>query len=72
MRNFDFLEKGLGIVSPAYFVHDLLRKIFLMLYSINWPNVSAWLFLLLEILVNMCTGIYVHQVVTSQILKLSF
>ena len=27
---------------------------FLMLYSINWPNLIAWLPLLLEILANMC------------------
>ena len=35
MLNIDFLEKGLGIVSPARFGHDLLRKMFLMLYSIT-------------------------------------
>ena len=33
MLNFDFLEKGLGIVSRPHFVHDFSRKIFLMLYS---------------------------------------
>ena len=54
MLNFDFLEKGLGIVSPPQFVYDFSRKIFLMLYSITWPNFIAWLPLLLEILVNMC------------------
>ena len=35
MLNFDFFKKGLGIDSPPYFVYDFLRKIFLMLYSIN-------------------------------------
>ena len=35
MLNFDFLEKDLGIVSPLLFVYDFLRKMFLMLYSIN-------------------------------------
>ena len=35
MLNIDFLEKGLGTDSPVHFVHDLLRKIILMLYSIN-------------------------------------
>ena len=35
MLNFDFLEKGLGIVSPPHFVYDISRKTFLMLYSIN-------------------------------------
>ena len=54
MLNFDFLDKGLGIVSPAHFVYDFLTKIFLMLYSINLPNYIAWLPLLLKILGNMC------------------
>ena len=31
MLNFDYLEKGLGIVSAAHFLDDLLRKMFLML-----------------------------------------
>ena len=35
MLNFDFLEKGLGIISPAHFVYGFLRNFFLMLYSIN-------------------------------------
>ena len=57
MLNVDFLEKGLGIVSPAHFVYDFLRKVFLKLYSINWPGFIAWLSLLPEILVNMCIAI---------------
>ena len=35
MPNLDFLDKGLGIVSPANFVYDFSTKMFLMLYSIN-------------------------------------
>ena len=35
MLNFDILDKGLGIVSPAHFEYDFLTKMFLMLYSIN-------------------------------------
>ena len=35
MFNFNFLEKGLGIVSPPHFVFDFSRKMFLKLYSIN-------------------------------------
>ena len=35
MLNFDFLDKGLGIASPADFVYDLSTKMFLRLYSIN-------------------------------------
>ena len=57
MLNFDFLDKGLGIVSPAYFVYDFSTKMFLMLYSINRPNSIVWLPLLLEILGNMCIAI---------------
>ena len=32
---FDFLEKGLVIVSPPHFVYDFSRKMFLNLYSIK-------------------------------------
>ena len=52
MRNFDFLDMSLGIVFLPHFVNDFSTKIFLMLYSMNWPNFIVWLFLLLEILAN--------------------
>ena len=32
---FDFFEKGLGLVSQPHFVYDFSRKIFRILYSIN-------------------------------------
>ena len=54
MLSFDFLDKRLGIVSPAHFVYDFLTKTFLMLYSFNWQNFIAWLPLVFEILSNMC------------------
>ena len=54
MLNFDFLDKVLRIVSPANFAYDFPTKMFLMLYSINWPNFIVWFALLLEILSNMC------------------
>ena len=57
MLHFDFLDKGLGIVSPAHFEYDFSTEMFFMLYSINWPNFSAWLSLLLEILGNICIAI---------------
>ena len=57
MLNFDFLEKGLEIVSPPHSVYDFSRKMFLMLYSINCPKFIVWLPLLLEILGNMCISI---------------
>ena len=65
MLNFDFLEKDLGIVNPPHFLCDILIKMLLMLYSINWPGSFVLLPLLLEILVNMCVAIVCSQVVTS-------
>ena len=35
MLNFDTLDKGLGLVSPAHLVYDFSTKMFLMLYYIN-------------------------------------
>ena len=32
MLNFGFLDKPLGIVSPAHFVYDFSTKMFLMCY----------------------------------------
>ena len=55
--NFNFSEKGLRLVSPPHFVYDFSRKMFLMLHSINWPNLFVWLPLLLEILCSMCITI---------------
>ena len=57
MLNFDILDKGLGIISPAHFVHDFSTKMFLMLYCIKRPNFIVWLPLLLEILDNVCIAI---------------
>ena len=57
MLNFNFLGKGLGIVSLPHFMYDFSRKIFLMLYSINCPSFIVWVPLLLETLGNMCISI---------------
>ena len=57
MLNFYFLDKGLGIVSPAHFVHGFSTEMFLMLYSINWTSFIVWLPLLLKILGNICIAI---------------
>ena len=54
MLNFDFIEKVPRIIYQQHFVYDSSRKMFLMLYSINWPNFISWLSLLLAILANMC------------------
>ena len=70
MLNFDFLEKGLVIVSPTHVVHDFSRKIFFMLYSINRPNFIVRLPLLLDSYWELCVlQLLVNQVVMSEILK---
>ena len=50
-------NKGLELVSLPYFLQNFWRKIFLLLYSINWPNFIVWLPLLCEILGNTCIAI---------------
>ena len=55
--NFDFIEMGLGIVSPPHFVYDFSKKMFFTLYFISWPHLIVWLPLLLDILGKMCIAI---------------
>ena len=50
-------KSGLELVSLPHFLHNFWRKIFILLYSINWPNFTAWLILLREILCNICITI---------------
>ena len=50
MLYFEFLEKGLGLVSLLYFVYDLSRKDFPCF--INWPRFIVLLPLLVEIFGN--------------------
>ena len=52
--NFDFLWKDLGLASPPHSVYNLWRKIFFILYCINWLNFNFWFPLLLEMLGTMC------------------
>ena len=54
---FQKIKRGLELVSLPHFLHNFLIKIFLFLYSINWPNIIAWLPLLCEVLGNMCIKI---------------
>ena len=57
MLNFDFLEKGLGIVFPKHFVYDFQEKCFSCYIRLTDQNLNLWLPLLLEILGNMCIAI---------------
>ena len=45
-----------SIVSLPHFPHHFWRKIFLLLYSINWPNFIVWSSLLCEILGKICVS----------------
>ena len=47
-------EWGLELGSLPYFLHNFWSKIFLLIYSINWPSFIIWLSLLRETLGNMC------------------
>ena len=57
LLNFGVLKMDLEIVSPPHFLYDFSRKMFLVLYSFNWPKFIAWLRFFLEILVNICIAI---------------
>ena len=56
-HNFDFLERGLGIVFLPHFMNNFSWKMFQILYSINWKSFIVWFPLLLEILGSMCIAI---------------
>ena len=57
MFNFNFSEKGMGLVSSPLFLYYFSRKFFNMLRCINWHSFIVWLLLLLEILGNICITI---------------
>ena len=53
MLNFNFSEKGLGLVYSSHIVYGFSGKTFLMLNSINWTNFIVWLSRILKILDDM-------------------
>ena len=61
----NFFKKNktrLKSVSLIHFLLDFWRKIFLTLYSIQWPNFIFWLPLHFEMLSNMCIAIVCYPV----------
>ena len=71
MLNFDFLENGLGIVSPPHMCMIFQEKYF-MLHSINWIDFIVWLPLLLEILGSMFMVIVCQPSCDIMNFKISF
>ena len=69
MLNLDFSDKGLWIVSPAYFLYDFSTKMLLMLYSINWPISLPGCLYFLRYWAICVLRYFVNQVVRSWILK---
>ena len=67
--NFEFLEKGLGLVSPPHFVCDFSRKMFLMLHAINWPKSLSDCLYFLRYWAICVLQLFVSQIVTSEILE---
>ena len=53
----NFCPYFFALVSLLHFLHDFWRKIFFLLYSINWLRFISLLFLLYGILGNMCVVI---------------
>ena len=54
IKLFKKIKRGIMRVSLPHFPHIFKRKIFLLLYSINWPSFIVSLLLLREILGSMC------------------
>ena len=50
-------RKTTCLVSLPHFLHNLWRKIFFLIWSINWQSFIVWLLFLPEILGNMCIAI---------------
>ena len=69
-------KRDLELVSLSHFLYDFWRKIFIVLYSVNWANFSVWLLFLLEILDILqyvyCNYLFssLQKFKTSKILKL--
>ena len=71
MLNFDFLEKGLGIVSPPHVLYDFFQDKFFSSYILltdqfSWSDCLYFL----KYCAICVLQLFVNQVVTSKILKL--
>ena len=66
--NFDFLDKGLGIVSPTHFAHEFSTEM-LLLYSTDQISLPGCLYFLRYWAI--CVLLLFIQVATLWILKLT-
>ena len=64
MLNLNFLEKGLELVSPMYFISDLSRKMFFMLHSSDQISLSGYLYFSRYWTISKLQ-LFVNQAVTS-------
>ena len=65
MLNFDILDKGLGIVSAAHFKYDFSAKLYIKLYSINWPISLSDCLYFLRYWATCALQLFVNKVLTS-------
>ena len=63
------IKRGRELVSLPHFLHDFWRKIFILLYSMNWPNFIVWLPYFVRYWATCVLQLFVNQVVTSWTLK---
>ena len=66
-----FFRKGPGNNFPPHFGYDSFRKMFLLLYSVNRPNLSDCLYFLIYWVICVL-HLFVPQVETPQFLKCLF
>ena len=66
-----WLSKYIETKLQPHFLHNFWRKIFLLLYSINWPNFIVCCLYFVRYLAICELQLLVNQVVTLWILKLN-
>ena len=72
MLNLDFLQMGLELASPPYFAYNFSRKVFCILYSINWPNFVVWLPLHFRYWGICVLQLFISKALTSKMLKFTW
>ena len=71
MLNFDFSEKGLGLVPPPHLFQGYSRKMFLVLHSFNWPISLSDCLYFLRYWSKCVLQLFVYRIVKLYNLKLT-